>query len=176
MKSHKPGELFEKHRAKMEKKHKDGLRPASVVVRNEQNASHQMYKKHEKKHEKKQEKHEKTHKKNWIAGAIKKPGALHRSLGVKQGEKIPASKLTSAAKKGGVTGKRARLAQTLKSFHKGHAMEHEKMHKHHMKMHAHHMKMAEHYSNNPVMHKHHKMEAEHHHKSAMHHKHMMKCA
>jgi len=25
-------------------------------------------------------------KKNWIAGAIKKPGALHAELGIKQGE------------------------------------------------------------------------------------------
>jgi len=57
--------------------------------------------------------------KNWIAGAIKKPGALHRELGVKQGEKIPTKKLAAAAKKGGKEGKRARLAETLKSFHKG---------------------------------------------------------
>lgn len=58
-------------------------------------------------------------KKNWIAGAIKHPGALHRELGVKVGHKIPAGKLASAAKKGGKEGKRARLAETLKSFHKG---------------------------------------------------------
>jgi hypothetical protein len=51
--------------------------------------------------------------KNWIKGAIKKPGALRASLGVKSGEKIPAKKLASAAKKPGVMGKRARLAQTL---------------------------------------------------------------
>jgi hypothetical protein len=56
-------------------------------------------------------------KKNWIQGAIKHPGALHRSLGVPQGEKIPAKKLAAAASKGGVTGKRARLAQTLKKLH-----------------------------------------------------------
>jgi hypothetical protein len=70
------------------------------------------------KHEKKSEKHEKKHGKNWIAGAIKKPGALHRELGVKAGNKIPAGKLAHAAKKGGKEGKRARLAETLKSFHK----------------------------------------------------------
>lgn len=58
----------------------------------------------------------KMKKKNWIAGAIKKPGALHKELGVKKGTKIPAKKLASAAKKGGKEGKRARLAQTLKSF------------------------------------------------------------
>lgn len=61
-------------------------------------------------------KHSKN-KKNWIAGAIKKPGALHRELGVKADNKIPAKTLSKAAKKGGLEGKRARLAQTLKSFH-----------------------------------------------------------
>jgi hypothetical protein len=59
-------------------------------------------------------------KKNWIAGAIKHPGALRRELGVKQGHKIPAKVLSKAAKKPGVEGKRARLAQTLKSFHHKH--------------------------------------------------------
>jgi len=54
--------------------------------------------------------------KNWIANAIKKPGALKSELGVKKGEKIPAKKLASAAKKPGKVGQRARLAQTLKGF------------------------------------------------------------
>lgn len=54
----------------------------------------------------------------WIQGAIKKPGALHRQLGVPEGEKIPAGKLAAAAKKGGKLGQRARLAQTLKGFRK----------------------------------------------------------
>jgi len=54
----------------------------------------------------------------WIAGAIKKPGALRKSLGVKKGEKIPAGKLAAAAKKPGKMGQRARLAQTLKGFKK----------------------------------------------------------
>ena len=49
----------------------------------------------------------------WIQKAIKKPGALRKSLGVKEGQKIPAKKLSAAAKKSGVLGKRARLAQTL---------------------------------------------------------------
>ncbi len=53
---------------------------------------------------------------NWIQGAIKHPGALHRQLGVKQGEKIPSGKLASAAKKGGTLGRRARLAETLKGM------------------------------------------------------------
>jgi hypothetical protein len=56
--------------------------------------------------------------KNWIAGAIKKPGALRKELGVKAGEKIPSSKLAAAAKKPGKVGKRARLAETLKGFKK----------------------------------------------------------
>lgn len=51
---------------------------------------------------------------NWIAGATTNKGALHRELGVPAGKNIPASKLDAAAKKGGVMGKRARLAQTLK--------------------------------------------------------------
>ena len=51
--------------------------------------------------------------KNWIAGAIKKPGALHKELGVPKGQKIPAAKLQKAAKAGGLEGRRARLAQTL---------------------------------------------------------------
>ena len=54
----------------------------------------------------------------WIQGAIKKPGALRKSLGVKSGEKIPAKKLAAAAKKPGTLGKRARLAQTLKKLGK----------------------------------------------------------
>ena len=49
----------------------------------------------------------------WIAGAIKHPGALHKSLGVPMSKKIPAGKLAKAAKAPGVIGKRARLAQTL---------------------------------------------------------------
>jgi len=54
--------------------------------------------------------------KNFIQKAIKKPGALRASLGVKAGEKIPAKKLAKAAKAPGKMGQRARLAKTLKSF------------------------------------------------------------
>ena len=54
----------------------------------------------------------------WIQKAIKKPGALHKELGVPEGKKIPAKKLASAAKKPGKEGKRARLAETLKGFSK----------------------------------------------------------
>ena len=56
--------------------------------------------------------------KKWIQGAIKKPGALRATLGAKKGKPIPVKKLAAAAKKGGVTGQRARLAQTLKGFNK----------------------------------------------------------
>jgi hypothetical protein len=56
-------------------------------------------------------------KEKWIQGAIKKPGALHKEMGVPKGKKIPAKKLAAAAKKGGKLGKRARLAETLKKMH-----------------------------------------------------------
>ena len=56
--------------------------------------------------------------KNWIQKAVKKPGALRKSLGVKEGQKIPASKLNAATKKGGKLGQRARLAKTFKGFKK----------------------------------------------------------
>lgn len=56
--------------------------------------------------------------KKWIQGAIKKPGALRESLGVKKGEKIPKAKLAAAAKKGGKLGQRARLAMTLSKMRK----------------------------------------------------------
>ena len=52
----------------------------------------------------------------WIQKAIKKPGSLRRSLGIKKGKKIPAKKLAAAAKKKGKLGQRARLAQTLKKM------------------------------------------------------------
>ena len=54
----------------------------------------------------------------WIQKAIKKPGALRKELGVKQGKTIPAKKLAAAAKKPGKLGQRARLAETLKGMKK----------------------------------------------------------
>jgi len=54
----------------------------------------------------------------WIQKAIKHKGALHKELGVPMDKKIPEKKLKAAEKKGGKIGKRARLAETLKSFHK----------------------------------------------------------
>ena len=54
----------------------------------------------------------------WIQKAIKHPGALRKTLKTKAGEKIPAKKLASAAKKTGKLGQRARLAQTLRKLGK----------------------------------------------------------
>ena len=54
----------------------------------------------------------------WIQKAISKPGALRKSLGVKEGKTIPAGKLAKAAKAPGKMGQRARLAQTLKGLKK----------------------------------------------------------
>lgn len=56
--------------------------------------------------------------KNWIEGATKNKGGLHRSLGIPRGEKIPKAKLDAAAKKSGRLGKQARLAQTLSRLRK----------------------------------------------------------
>ena len=54
----------------------------------------------------------------WIQSAIKKPGSLRKSLGAKEGEKIPAKKLAAAAKKPAKLGQRAWLAQTLSKLKK----------------------------------------------------------
>ena len=51
-----------------------------------------------------------------IQKAVKKPGALRKSLGIKKGKKIPAKTLARAAKAGGKLGQRARLAQTFKKM------------------------------------------------------------
>lgn len=56
---------------------------------------------------------------NWIQKAIKKPGALRKTLGVKAGEKISAEKLDKAEKsKNPTTRKRAVLAKTLSKIRK----------------------------------------------------------
>jgi len=55
--------------------------------------------------------------KKWIQNMHMKKGALHKELGVPEGEKIPKAKLKKAAKKGGKEGKRARLAETLEGLH-----------------------------------------------------------
>jgi hypothetical protein len=54
---------------------------------------------------------------NWIAGAIKNKGSLHKELGVPEGKKIPKKKLDKAARsKNPLLKKRAKLAETLRSF------------------------------------------------------------
>lgn len=55
-------------------------------------------------------------KKFWIAKAIKRPGQLHRDLGVKEGKKIPVAMVQKAAKRKDATGRRARLALTLRKM------------------------------------------------------------
>jgi hypothetical protein len=56
---------------------------------------------------------------NWIAGAVKHPGALHKKLHVPEGEKIPAKKLVKAEHSSNPTErKEADLAKTLKGLHK----------------------------------------------------------
>lgn len=54
--------------------------------------------------------------KHFIQKAIKKPGALHKQLGVPEGKPIPEGKLEAAASKGGKLGQRARFAETLKGL------------------------------------------------------------
>jgi hypothetical protein len=58
--------------------------------------------------------------KKWIQSAIRHPGALHKELGVKAGEKIPAKKLEKAThSKNPTLARRARLAETLKGLGRG---------------------------------------------------------
>jgi hypothetical protein len=56
--------------------------------------------------------------KKFIQKAIKKPGQLHKDLGIPQGKKIPAKTLNAAAKKPGKVGQRARFAKILKGLNK----------------------------------------------------------
>lgn len=58
------------------------------------------------------------HHEKFIQKAIKHPGALHKELGVPEGEKIPAKTLEKASHAGGKLGQRARFAKTLKKMHK----------------------------------------------------------
>lgn len=51
--------------------------------------------------------------KEFIQEAIKKPGALRKSLKVKKGKDIPQKALNKAAKAPGKLGQRARFAKTL---------------------------------------------------------------
>lgn len=63
----------------------------------------------------------------WIQKAIKHPGALHKKLGVPEGEKIPAKKLAKAAKsKNPTTRKQVALARTLSGLRKSGGRNHGK--------------------------------------------------
>lgn len=54
---------------------------------------------------------------NWIKGAIKRPGALSKKLGVPMEKNIPMTKLKKAAKSSNkTTARQARLAMTLKKI------------------------------------------------------------
>ncbi len=56
---------------------------------------------------------------NWIAKATKNKGGLHRSLGVPQGQKIPAGKIEAATHSSNPRVRRqANLAKTLKGMRK----------------------------------------------------------
>ncbi|MDE2100133.1 MAG: hypothetical protein KGL39_22955 [Patescibacteria group bacterium] len=61
--------------------------------------------------------------KHWIQTAIEHKGALHKRLGVPEGETIPMHMLEDAKKKGGVEGHEAQLAMTLE-----HLRHHDAMH------------------------------------------------
>ncbi len=52
----------------------------------------------------------------WIAGAIGKPGILHKALGVPPGTKFPLSKLKKTDNGNSALAGRARLAETLRGF------------------------------------------------------------
>ena len=58
--------------------------------------------------------------KNWIQGAVKRPGALRKKLGVKKGKTISAAQLNKASKSSNPTTRRqANLAKTFKNMRKG---------------------------------------------------------
>jgi len=57
--------------------------------------------------------------KNWIQGAVKRPGALRKKLGVAKGKKISASQLDKAAKsKNPTTRRQANLAKTFQKMNR----------------------------------------------------------
>lgn len=52
--------------------------------------------------------------KYWIKDAIKRPGGLHKSLGIPRNKKIPSSKLDIKESDSPLVKRQKRLAQTLK--------------------------------------------------------------
>ena len=56
---------------------------------------------------------------NWIAGAVKNKGGLHRSLGIPEGQKIGAKRIEKATHSSDErTAREARLAETLGKMRK----------------------------------------------------------
>ena len=53
----------------------------------------------------------------WIAGSIRHPGALHRALGVPEGEKIPGGLLAPSAGDSLLMRRRKNEARTLARLH-----------------------------------------------------------
>ena len=47
---------------------------------------------------------------------VKNPGALHRQLGVPEGDRIPVKKIQTAAKKDSLLGQRARAALAMRKI------------------------------------------------------------
>ena len=61
----------------------------------------------------------KSKSKDWIKGAVKRPGALRKKLGVKKGKKITAAQLKKASNsKNPRTRRQANLAKTFKKMRK----------------------------------------------------------
>jgi hypothetical protein len=55
----------------------------------------------------------------WIQGAIKRPGGLHESLGIPEGEKIPETALEIKSGDSPRLKKQKTLAKTMRGFHHG---------------------------------------------------------
>jgi len=54
---------------------------------------------------------------NWMAGAVRHKGALHKTLGVPEGKKIPVEKLEAAKNsQNPTTRRRATLALTFRKY------------------------------------------------------------
>lgn len=53
---------------------------------------------------------------DWMQGAVKHPGGLHKALHVPMGKKIPLNKIDHAAKEGGKLGRMANLAKTFEKY------------------------------------------------------------
>jgi hypothetical protein len=59
-----------------------------------------------------------TSKKKWVQKAIGNPGALRAKTKTPEGKNIPVETLNRLAKQPGTTGRQARLALTMRKWHK----------------------------------------------------------